>query len=217
MQRSKPKRVNLVSPEEGVIVNKFNILLVLMLVGLTVAYGYNTYTNGNEEQDQKLRTKLEKFEVTPKPELLRVTVEEDNALSSEEYVNSLFTMQDLLDALCDVESNCTEDSIGDDGFAIGPYQIHYAYWFDAAEWDASLTLFEYEDCYNKEYAELVIIAYMERYVPGAIESFDPETIARTHNGGPHGMTKDSTIEYWKTVKSVMEENVRSSSIYYPGF
>ena len=82
---------------------------------------------------------------------------------------------------------------GDEGLAIGPYQIHEPYWIDAG------VAGEYQDCREAGYAERVIEAYMLRYVPRAWRECDAEVIARTHNGGPRGQDKAATLRYWRRV------------------
>ncbi len=71
----------------------------------------------------------------------------------------------VLEAICQVESNCDSNAIGDAGDAIGPFQIHQAYWYDAVEFssDPYLTTGEYHDCFNYEYAYLIVLEYMNRY------------------------------------------------------
>jgi hypothetical protein len=160
---------------------------VIIVICISSIYGY-TYTQHSNDTTKVIDTQQAK---------------DSSALLSESVSTSL-DMKCLLDAICQVESNCKADSTGDNGASIGAYQIQYNYWFDAVEWDPSLSspIFKYTDCFNKEYSEFIIIAYMERYVPDAMEYFDPEIIARTHNGGPNGATKDSTIKYWKKVELI---------------
>ena len=111
----------------------------------------------------------------------------------------------VLEAICQVESNCDSNAIGDAGDAIGPFQIHQAYWYDAVEFssDPYLTTGEYHDCFNYEYAYLIVLEYMNRYASDALDPVDAEKIARIHNGGPKGHKKQSTQKYWQKVKSVL--------------
>lgn len=109
--------------------------------------------------------------------------------------------RDILDAIRHVESGGVDNPPdGDDGRAIGPYQIHFVYWLDAKGGDPSLGG-TYEDCRDRAYAEKVIAAYMLRYAPAAWESGDAETVARVHNGGPTGPDKDATKAYWRRVRA----------------
>ena len=107
--------------------------------------------------------------------------------------------QQILDAIRFVESS-DRDNVpdGDNGLAIGPYQIHRVYWIDATARDRSIGG-DYQDCRQRAYAERVIAAYMQRYVPDAWRIGDAETIARVHNGGPKGHQKDATLGYWQRV------------------
>jgi hypothetical protein len=101
-----------------------------------------------------------------------------------------------LDAIKQVESGGRCDLIGDNGKAIGPYQIHRCYWQDAVAYDKNLGGV-YSDCTNEAYARKVCIAYLSRYAP----CWDAEIVARIHNGGPKGHTRSSTLSYWKKVKA----------------
>ncbi len=108
---------------------------------------------------------------------------------------------EILDALRMVESSDRANPPdGDDGKAIGPYQIWEIYWTDAKAFDPDLGG-SYQDCRDRAYAERVIDAYMRRYAADAWASGHAETIARTHNGGPKGPTKDTTLPYWQRVRS----------------
>jgi len=82
---------------------------------------------------------------------------------------------------------------GDGGRALGPLQIHRAYWID------SRVPGRYEDVARLDYAKRVFLAYMRRYCPEALASGDFETIARIHNGGPRGRHKQATLGYWRAV------------------
>lgn len=95
---------------------------------------------------------------------------------------------------------------GDDGRSIGPLQIGYAYWHDAVTFDPSIGG-RYEDCRELAYARQVLRAYMERYIPGAWANADAEVIARTHNGGPLGREKMSTLRYWRKVRDVLTSSL----------
>ena len=115
----------------------------------------------------------------------------------------------LLDAICQVESNCNPDAVGDNGNAIGAYQIWYDYWYDAVTWsdDDDLELSDgYESCYDKDYAEKVVLTYWQRYATSKRLGRTPtnEDRARQHNGGPNGYKKESTIKYWTKVKKALQ-------------
>ncbi len=106
----------------------------------------------------------------------------------------------LLNAIRFVESNNRDDvPDGDNGLAIGPYQIHYVYWFDANEFDKQLGG-TYQMCRQRAYAERVIDAYMRRHIPKEWDAGLGETIAKVHNGGPKGHLKSATKRYWQRVR-----------------
>ena len=106
-----------------------------------------------------------------------------------------YTHADILEALRQVESSGRDaPPDGDDGRAIGPYQIHESYWRDSG------VPGEYQRCRDRRYAERVVAAYMRRYVPRAWATRDAEVIARTHNGGPLGRAKSGTWRYWLRVQ-----------------
>ena len=90
---------------------------------------------------------------------------------------------------------CIRDS---NGRAIGPYQIHRVYWFDAHEFEDELGG-TYQDCRDRDYAERVIDAYMRRYAKEAWRVGRAEKVARVHNGGPKGHEKKATEHYWQRV------------------
>jgi hypothetical protein len=108
--------------------------------------------------------------------------------------------ENLLDAIEQVESSGmganTPD--GDGGKAIGPFQIHRAYWKDAVEFDRTIGG-KYEDCRKPEYARKVVRAYLSRYGKGK----SAKELARIHNGGPKGHRKASTLPYWEKVDEIL--------------
>lgn len=112
-----------------------------------------------------------------------------------------FDARPILDAIRQVETGAEADpanAVGDGGAALGPYQIHKIYWVDAVEHDPSLVANgeTYNNVRNQAYAEKVVLAYWARYAP----SWDAQTLARIHNGGPKGHRKTSTLGYWTKVK-----------------
>jgi len=106
----------------------------------------------------------------------------------------------ILAALRQVETSGRENSPdGDGGLAIGPYQIHEAYWRDAVEFAPAIGG-GYQDCRQREYAEKIIEAFMTRWVPRPWAEGDAEVIARVHNGGPTGFRNEATLGYWRRVR-----------------
>lgn len=85
---------------------------------------------------------------------------------------------------------------GDDGRAIGPFQIWKAYWQDAVQFDKSIGG-KYEDCRNYDYARKVVDAYLRRYGRQFLAQGNWEALARIHNGGPQGYRNPNTAKYWR--------------------
>lgn len=94
----------------------------------------------------------------------------------------------ILDTLQAVETGGERDpdrAVGDNGKALGAYQVWRVYWVDACAYDPSLRERGYEAVTDREYAERVVIAYLSRYA----RDWSIDTISRIHNGGPAGATK----------------------------
>lgn len=94
---------------------------------------------------------------------------------------------------------------GDGGKAIGPFQIHRAYWKDATDYDRTIGG-TYEDCRNLDYSRRVVLAYWRRYAP---KNATDEQLARIHNGGPTGHRRESTLRYWRRVERELRKSCGS--------
>lgn len=100
---------------------------------------------------------------------------------------------------------------GDGGRALGPFQIHRAYWQDAVDHDPSIGG-RYEDVRDEQYARRIVLAYLSRYCP----KWTDENVARIHNGGGGILKKknsksaanrrawDNTTRYWNEIKSKLD-------------
>ena len=112
-------------------------------------------------------------------------------------------LSDVLTAIRAVESNNNPNAVGDSGNAIGVYQIWEVYWKDATE--RSNIGGKYRDCFDPDYADHVVRAYMDRYATEKRlgRPVTQEDIARIHNGGPNGWKKNSTNKYWTKVKKIL--------------
>jgi hypothetical protein len=111
-------------------------------------------------------------------------------------------LRPFLDALAVVESNGKDDAVGDNGNALGRYQLWQAYWQDATEHCPEIGG-RYKDVTNKVYAERCVVAYLMRYCPKAVADADFQTMARIHNGGPKGHKRKATLGYWKKVERAL--------------
>lgn len=83
---------------------------------------------------------------------------------------------------------------GDNGQALGPFQIHRDYWKDSGVKGS------YSQCADYDYSVRVVTAYLNRYAAKHIKSGNVEALARIHNGGPNGYNKGETLKYWERYK-----------------
>ena len=88
---------------------------------------------------------------------------------------------------------------GDKGAALGPYQLHKAYWLDSGIKGS------YSQCSGLAYSRAVVSAYMQRHAAKAWASGDCRALAMTHNGGPQalkakGQKKTNLETYWKKIQ-----------------
>jgi hypothetical protein len=109
-----------------------------------------------------------------------------------------YSLAEILDAIRTVETgghrNGGRDAVGDDGLALGPYQIHRAYFVDSG------VAGRYEEVRNPDFSRRVVVAYWKRWCPAALESCEAEVLARVHNGGPAGARRSRTLAFWRKVE-----------------
>ena len=111
-------------------------------------------------------------------------------------------LRPFLDAVAVVESNGKDSAVGDNGNALGRYQIWEIYWHDAVEYCPELGG-RYKDVTTKEYAERIVVAYLMRYGRKFIADNDLQSLARIHNGGPKGYKAKATLKYWRKVEAAL--------------
>lgn len=104
-------------------------------------------------------------------------------------------LEQFLEAISFVESNHNDNAIGDNGKAIGRYQIHKAYWIDAR-----MNYGGYQNVKDSKYSRQVMLRYWKRYCPKALANRDYQHLARVHNGGPKGHLRKCTLYYWHKVE-----------------
>ena len=110
-----------------------------------------------------------------------------------------------------VESNNNPTKVGDNGLAIGIYQIHQICFKDAQRFNTNLLSYKYTYCFDPVRADDVFLAYIGHYCAPQVNRInngkgtwkDYEIIARIWNGGPLGLHKNATIKYWNRVKLLM--------------
>lgn len=120
------------------------------------------------------------------------------------------TFDDLLDAIEWVESKGDPWAVGDNGKAVGSFQIHEIFFNDVkriqlkrpATFSWSACMFRLKDRYDPKKSRQMVTIYL-KYYGGTFEE-----MARKHNGGPNGHKKESTKAYWLKVKARMEDNLK---------
>lgn len=122
----------------------------------------------------------------------------------ETLAKSLMLPIQFIQAIHMVESSGKYGAIrGDNGAALGPLQIHRAYWAD------SQIEGKYEDCADYHYSVRVMDAYLNRYAKQAVRNNAFETMARIHKGGPQGANKQSSVAYWHLVKYQLDKYAKA--------
>lgn len=104
------------------------------------------------------------------------------------------TYEDFERAIAKVESSGNTKAVGDNGKAIGIFQIHESCWRDSGVKGS------YNQCFDAKYSKQVMRAYLLRYAKKAVKSNDFETLAKVWNGGPNGAKNKKTNNYWFKVK-----------------
>ena len=82
--------------------------------------------------------------------------------------------------------------------ALGPLQIHRAYWQDSGVPGT------YSQCADLAYSRRVVTAYLKRYAKSAWDAGRVDVLARVHNGGPMGGRKKATLAYARKVLAAMD-------------
>lgn len=122
----------------------------------------------------------------------------------------MITWKAFVMAVMMVESGGNDKAVGDNGASHGPLQIQKACLIDANEWRKARGLSQFkfpQDCYDRQKAEQIMIAYLHRYANENRLGRRPtiEDYARIWNGGPNGYKKQATVKYWNKVKKELED------------
>ena len=127
-------------------------------------------------------------------------------------LGDLSSLATFFDAVRQVESAGQAAAVGDGGRSLGAYQIQRDYWADACEAGGVDWIWR-ETVLSAAHSEQVMRWYFQRYCPGPLQRItdgeplagDFEQLARTHNGGPAGPNKQSTLRYWRRIRAVMAQ------------
>jgi hypothetical protein len=133
---------------------------------------------------------------------------------------NIYTFDDLLDAIEQVESGGDPNAIGTDG-EIGSFQITKIY-VDDVNRILGGNIYSYDDRRNKDKSRNMVCIYIDYWAGIAVSSFmldnwamknlfeelnykQFEIGARIHNGGPNGWKKESTKTYWEKIERELKE------------
>ena len=112
----------------------------------------------------------------------------------------------LLNAISIVESGKKANAVGDNGKALGCFQLHKIHVRDVNN-ILGRSVYSYSDRLNPNKSKAVTVIYLKHY--GRVyerKTGKPatlEVLARIHNGGPNGWSKPATKEYWLKVKKAL--------------
>lgn len=118
----------------------------------------------------------------------------------------------LLDAIAVVESKNNANAKGDYSKkekcyrAIGAFQLWKVYVDDVNR--ISKKSFSYDDRKDSKKSREIVKLYLEHYGRAyerkTGKTASDEILARIHNGGPKGYSKDSTKKYWEKIKKELK-------------
>ena len=116
----------------------------------------------------------------------------------------------LLDAIAQVESGGDPKAIGDNGRAVGMYQIWRVYVDDCNRIIRRVSDvrggWTYADRLDPVASRDMCRLYIQYYghYPACHDGYHLERMARIWNGGPKGHTKKATLKYWAKVRKAMQ-------------
>lgn len=112
-----------------------------------------------------------------------------------------FNWNRFLSALQKVETGGIKNpdfARGDNGKALGRYQLHRGYVLDAKSQDKTLTGAWVDIAQDEFKSASAVVAYLTKYAEKEINSGNAEMMFAAHNSGPAYLKKlDKTIEYRK--------------------
>jgi hypothetical protein len=119
----------------------------------------------------------------------------------------------VLPAITQVESKGDPKAIGDKGKALGLLQIHNVMVQEVNR--IGKTKFTHKDALKPDIATKMYDIYMAHYVPKAEQKLGrpltPGEIGKLWNGGPAGLTKQSTEKYAQKVEAAMQAEAPAPS------
>ena len=109
---------------------------------------------------------------------------------------------DLISAIIMVESSGRDNAVGDNGQAVGPFQIHPVMVKDCNR-IVREDRWTNEDRTDRAKSRAMFLTYSRHYARHH-KDWTNEGIARRWNSGPRGHTKQVSERYWEKVKKQLE-------------
>ena len=129
----------------------------------------------------------------------------NNSLMAEDIKYVHKDIMKFLNILHQVETSGRLGAIkGDEGKALGPFQIWESYYRDAVEQSEGKLNKPYSSVADIKYAREVVLWYFYRYAPKSLEDGNFEKLSKIHNGGPNGHNNPKTEKYWLKVKKYLK-------------
>lgn len=113
----------------------------------------------------------------------------------------------VLPVIAQVESNHNDAAVGDNGKALGRYQIHACYVADVNR--IAKASYTHTSAHDGAIAACMVRVYLRHYarryerLTGLV--VDAEALCRMHNGGPNGYKKPCTLPYWEKCRKLLKE------------
>lgn len=123
-------------------------------------------------------------------------------------------IDDLLEAMIQVESHGQNSAFNPDENAVGCLQIRRAYWSDARmHFGSHKSGPKGQDCWDRNYSKLVVLKYWERYCPNDLRNRNLRMLAFCHNGGGPKLYQKRPADvqarldlYWEKVQIELRKN-----------
>ena len=188
--------------------NPVRFLLIFMLVFLTLFYGTFMAVQSHSDQEEIIKDLKEQIDI------LYIDIEFSNAYCDSlqqkldlcKKINQLqipeFEYINVLNAIVEVESNGNSNAYAPGEDAVGILQIRKCMVDDVnriLKRNNSSVRYNYTDRWNTNKSYEMFNIYCNHY-----NFTTAEHMARGWNGGPRGINKSSTLDYWEKVQGYLD-------------
>ena len=174
--------------------NLTNTLLVISIVFLTSIFVITAMVS-YEEQIKDMQHDIEKYE-----NAIDSLINEVDTLNYKLEIWDGIPNMSTINALIYVESSDNDLAYNESEDAVGCLQIRKTMVNDVNR-ILKNNFYSYEDRWDREKSIEMLRIYCNHY-----NFTTPEQIARCWNGGPRGLAKPQTVNYWSKVETQIKEN-----------